>query len=209
MMTTTRTAPHETTGRRRGFRTVDVTVTVTIGIAMGVVFLGLNYLYYPIDSITAAFAPAAGILAGVWFLPAILAGVIVRRPGAALLAELIASFVEMLIGNQWGYTTMISGLAQGLGVEIGLALLAYRRFGIGALALAGAVAAGLEWVYEAFATSALSWALSWKLVYLALMALSGAVISPLVCLPLARLLARTGVLSAFPIGRERAARDLV
>lgn len=207
-MTTTHRAPREGT-RRRGWRTVDVMVTVTIGVAMGVVFLGLNYLYYPINSITAAFAPAAGVLAGVWFLPAILAGVIVRKPGAAVLAELVAAFVEMALGAQWGYTTMISGLAQGLGVELGLALLAYRRFGMGALALAGAAAAGLEWVYEAFATSAVAWAPSWKLAYLVIMAASGAVLSPLIGLPLARVLARTGVLDAFEIGRERSSRELV
>lgn len=194
---------------RRIWRTIDLLVTVTIGVAMGVVFLGLSYAYYPIEPLTAAFAPASGLLAGLWFLPAILAGLIVRKPGAALLAELIAAFVEMMLGGQWGWTTMISGLAQGLGVELGLALFAYRRSGVLALAVAGACASAIEWVYEAFGTSAMEWAMDWKLAYLAIMVVSGVVLSPLLCLPLARLLARTGVLDAFPIGRERAARELV
>lgn len=194
---------------RRSWRTIDLLVTVTIGVAMGVVFLGLSYLYYAIDPLTAAFAPASGVLAGMWFLPAILAGLIVRKPGAALLSELIAAFVEMAAGGQWGFTTMISGLVQGVGVELGLALFAYRRSGVVALAVAGACASALEWVYEAFGTSALEWAMDWKLAYLAIMIVSGMVLSPLICLPLARLLARTGVLDAFPIGRERAARELV
>lgn len=208
-MTTMQETPRETLPSRRGWRTIDVMVTVTIGLALGVAFLGLSYLYLLIDPLTAAFAPSAGVLAGLWFVPAVLAGVIVRRPGAALLAELIAAFVEMALGGQWGYTTMISGLLQGLGVEIGLLLLARRRAGIGAVALAGAAAAALEWVYEAFGTGAVEWSMTWKLVYLAIMVASGVVLSPLLGLGLARLLAATGVLNAFPVGRERSARDLV
>lgn len=209
-MTTTQHTPGVAPARpRRSWRTLDVMVSVMIGVVFGVAFLGLGLLYTVIGPVTAAFAPSAGLLAGLWFLPAILAGVIVRRPGAALLAELVAAFVEMAAGSQWGYTTMISGLAQGLGAELGFALLAYRRFGIGAAALAGIGAAGLEWVYEAFVTGSVEWSAAWKLAYLAIMALSGAVLSPLLGLGLARLLAATGVLNPFAIGRERAARDLV
>lgn len=192
------------TGQRaKGWRTVDVMVTVVIGVAVGVAFLGLSYLYFFIDPLVAAFKPASGLLAGIWFLPAILAGAIVRRPGAALLAELVASFVEMITGGQWGYTTMISGLAQGLGVEVGLAIFGYRRFGWGALAVAGMLASGFEWVYEVTAASAAQYSAAWKAAYLGLMALSGAVISPLVGVPLTRLLARTGVLGSFEAGRRR------
>lgn len=203
------TAPPEGGAARRSWRTIDLLVTVTIGVVMGVVFMGLSYLYYAIDPLTAVFAPASGVLAGLWFLPAILAGLIVRKPGAALLAELLAAFVEMILGGQWGFTTLISGLAQGLGVEIGFALFAYRRAGIAIVAVAGACASVLEWIYEAFGTSALEWSMGWKLIYLLIMVASGTILSPLVCVPLARLLARTGVLDAFPIGRRRAARDLV
>lgn len=209
-MTTTQKTPRDTaTTPRRRWRTIDVMVTVTIGLALGVAFLGLSYLYLLIDPLTAVFAPSAGILAALWFLPAVLAGVIVRRPGAALLAELIAAFVEMALGGQWGYTTMISGLAQGLGVEIGFALVAWRRAGIGTVALAGMAAAALEWAYEAFGTGATEWSMTWKLIYLGIMLVSGAILSPVLGLGLARALAATGVLSAFPIGRGRSAEGAV
>ena len=189
---------------RRGWRTIDVMVTVTIGIAMGIVFMGLNYLYYPLDPLFKTFTPMQGILAGLWFLPAILAGVIVRKPGAALVAEILAACVEMSV-SQWGMSTMLSALFQGLGAEIGFAVFAYRRFGFVPAAVAGIGAAVLEWGFE-IVYSYGTWALDWKLIYLTIMAASGAVIAALVCVPLAKALAATGVLSSFRIGREHAER---
>lgn len=194
---------------RRGWRTIDLMVTVTIGVVFGVAFLGLSYLYYPLTPLGTAFPPGLGVLAGLWFVPAVLAGAIVRKPGAALLAELLAAFVEMLLGGQWGYTTMISGFAQGIGVELGFLAFGYRRFGIAAIALAGAGGSAVEWVYEAFATSSVEWSMSWKLAYLVIMVISGAVLNTLICLPLSRLLARAGVLGAFDAGREHAQRSRV
>ena len=54
---------------------------------------------------------------------------IIRKPGAALFVELVAGFVSMALGNQWGWETMYSALAQGLGAELVFAIFAYRRFG--------------------------------------------------------------------------------
>lgn len=186
----------------RRWRTVDVMVTVAIGIAFGFVFLGLNYLYYPLNAAMTAFPPVGGVLGGLWFLPAVIAGLIIRKPGAAVLAELLAAFVEMIFGGQWGWTTMLSGLVQGGGVEVGFALLAYRRFGIGAAALAGSVAAVFEWVYEAFFTSSAAWSLLWKLIYLVIMVGSGAIVCTLISVLLVRALAATGAINAFGPGRE-------
>ena len=78
------------------FRTVDLLVTVVIGAAFGVAFLGYGQLYALIGPLTTAFKPSEGLLAGIWFLPAVLAALIVRKPGAALLAEMIAAVLSML-----------------------------------------------------------------------------------------------------------------
>src|SRR5690606_15675772 len=83
------------------YRTVDLLVTVLIGAAFGVAFLGYGQLYTLIGPLTAAFKPAEGLLAGIWFLPAVLAALLVRRPGAALLAGLLAAVMSMLLGSQW------------------------------------------------------------------------------------------------------------
>lgn len=191
---------------RRSWRTIDLMVAITIGVVLGVAFRGLALLYLPLDPVFAAFKPAQGILAGLWFLPAILAAIIVRKPGAALVAEMIAATVEALLGGHWGYTTLVSGLAQGIGAEIGFALFAYRRFGIVPVMVAGIAAAGLEWLYEILYSYG-EWSAAWKGIYLLIMAASGAVLSAVICMPLARALAATGVLSSFRIGRESAERS--
>ena len=63
-------------------------------------------------------------------------------------AELIAACVEALLGSSWGVSTVVSGVLQGLGAEIGFAPAAYASFGIGAAMLAGAIASPMEVVYE-------------------------------------------------------------
>lgn len=184
------------------FRTIDLLVTVAIGAAFGVAFLGYGAFYSLIGPLTAAFKPAEGLLAGIWFLPAILAALIVRKPGAALLAELIAASLETLLGGQWGWGTVVSGLLQGGGVELGFALFAYRRFTLPVAMLAGVIAAGLEWVYERFAYyPEMSW--PFALIMLAFFLVSGAVLAGVLGRAATRALAATGALDALPAGRDR------
>ena len=147
------------------YRTVDLLVTVLIGAAFGVAFLGYGQLYTLIGPLTTAFKPAEGILGGIWFLPAMLAALIVRKPGAAIGAEMIAAVMSMLLGSQWGWGTAISGLMQGGGVELAFLLTRYRRFTLPVAILGGLLAAVFEWGYEKFAYyQEMSWSLDRKSV---------------------------------------------
>lgn len=185
------------------FRTVDLLVTVTIGAAFGVAFLGYGQLYTLIGPLTAAFKPAEGLLAGIWFLPALLAALIVRKPGAALLAEMIAAVLSMLLGSQWGWGTAISGLMQGGGVELAFLLFRYRRFTLPVAILGGLFSAVLEWGWEKFAYyQEMSWAFSFAM--LGFFLLSGTLLCGVLGWAATRALAATGALDAMPVGRERA-----
>ena len=108
----------------------------------------------------------------------------------------------MLPGTEWGATVLIAGILQGLGAELGFAIFRYRSWGVAAAVTAGALSAPLEWVYE-ITTWFADWGLEWKLVYLPMMVLSGAVIAGLGGLALVRALAGAGALDAFPPGQER------
>ncbi|MGO1683663.1 MAG: ECF transporter S component [Brachybacterium sp.] len=185
------------------FRTVDLLVTVTIGAAFGVAFLGYGQLYTLIGPLTAAFKPAEGLLAGIWFLPAVLAALIVRKPGAALLAEMIAAVLSMLLGSQWGWGTAISGLMQGGGVELAFLAFRYRRFTLPVAMLGGMLSALLEWGWEKFAYyQEMSWTYSFAM--LGFFLLSGALLCGVLGWAASRALAATGALDAMPAGRERA-----
>ena len=84
--------------------------------------------------------PRRGIFAGPWFIAGVVGGLVVRRPGAALLCEVIAALVSMIPGTKWGATVLVSGIVQGLGAELAFALFGYRVFGLVAAVLAGALA---------------------------------------------------------------------
>lgn len=186
---------------RAPWRVVDIVVAAVLGVAGGLVFAAWNVAWTPLSSALAFFPPASAVLVGVWLLPGVLGGLVVRRPGAAVFVETVAAVVSALIGNQWGISTVYYGLLQGLGAEVVLALLLYRRFGIGAAAGAGAGAglvsglldtvvinAGLSPVYQA--------------AYVALAVLSGAVVAGGGAWALTRALAGTGALAPLASGRD-------
>ncbi len=131
----------------------------------------------------------------------VVGGLVVRRPGAALACEVIAALVEMIPGNQWGFTSLISGILQGAGAEIAFLVLGYGAFGIGAALLAGALSAPLEAVYEWFVYWT-DWGMAYKVVYGLILTVSGAVIAGGVGWALTKALAKAGALNAFPPGQE-------
>ncbi len=195
-------------GGRLSYRIVDIVTVAMLGVAVGVAFWGWDQLYAVLSAATNVFPPSSGLLAGPWLLGGIVGGLVVRKPGAALLCELIAANVEYILGNQWGGGVLVSGILQGLGVEIVLAVFLYKRFGIVVVALAGALAGSLESVYEWYAYYP-DWDFGYRLVYLVLFAVSGAIVAGVGGWALVRSLAATGALDAFPAGREHHERSAV
>src|SRR5689334_7475103 len=78
------------------WRTVDIVVTAVLGVAFGVVFWAWNLLWAATGTAFTAFPPAQAFMYGVWLLPAVVAPMIVRKPGAAIFAETIAAIVSAL-----------------------------------------------------------------------------------------------------------------
>ncbi|MFW5471353.1 ECF transporter S component [Knoellia sp. CPCC 206435] len=185
-----------------GWRTVDILTIAFLGAALGIAFWGWGVFYTgPLSAITFGFAPLGGLFAGPWFLAGVVGGLVVRRPGAALFCEVVAALVSMVPGTEWGATTLVSGIVQGLGTELAFALLGYRAFGIAAAVLAGALAGPFAATYESF-TWIQDWSLAWKLAYAGVLALSGAVVAGAGGWLLTRALAAAGALNAFPPGQE-------
>ena len=184
------------------WRTVDIIVTAVLGVAFGVVFWAWNLLWAATGAAFTAFPPAQALLYGVWLLPAVIAPLIIRKPGAAIFAETIAAVVSALLGAQWGAQVVVYGLLEGLAGEIGYAVFRYRRFGwlqatLSAIA-AGAAAAVLDLVYWYPV-----WSAGWKLTYVLVVVGSTVVVCGIGGMALVRALARTGALSSFAAGRTR------
>lgn len=189
---------------RHSWRVIDIVTAAVLGIACGLIFWVWNLIGYAgftaLDTLTPGFG---GLVVGTWLLGGVLGGLIIRKPGAAVLVELIAAIVSAVLGNQWGITTLYSGIAQGLGAELIFAAFAYRRFTLPVAALAGAGAGIAAVVLELFTSANLARSLEFNLIYLACVVVSGIVLAGILGHVVVRALARTGVLDRFGPGREQ------
>lgn len=203
--TSVSSSSERTTTRNLRWRVVDIVVAAVLGVALGLVFWGWNTIGYAwflaADGLTPGFG---GIAVGIWLLGGVVGGLVIRKPGAALVVEVVAAIVSMMIGNVWGVSTVLSGLVQGLGAELIFALFFYRRFGVAVAALAGVGAAVAAWIFELFYGSSpnILKGLEFNAIYLGTLIVSGAVLAGVVGWLLVRALAATGALSRFAAGRE-------
>lgn len=203
----TSTSPSPTrTGFRRitwRWRVVDIVVASVLGVAASLIFFAWNNLYDGITAPLGLLLPGSqALLYGVWLFAAVLGGLIIRKPGAALFTELVAATVSALLGAQWGgFATIEAGLVQGLGAELVFLLFAYSSWRVWVAMLAGA-GAGAAMAINDLVLYYVAVDGGFKVVYAISAVISGALIAGLGSWLIARGLARTGVLSRFASGRE-------
>ncbi|ROP64534.1 ECF transporter S component [Curtobacterium sp. ZW137] len=204
---TVRTTPTSAAPKRSlRWRVVDIVVASVLAVAVGVVFKLWEFGYEPLSAAVALLLPGTqALFGGVWLLAGPIVALVVRKPGAALFAEIVAASVEALLGTQWGWSTLEAGLVQGLGAEIVLALFLYRVYRLPVVVLAGA-AAGLAMGINDSVLWYAGYDAAFKTVYIVSGTISGAVIAGIGSWLIVRALARTGVLSSFAVGREHTRR---
>lgn len=186
---------------RPRWRVVDIVVASVLGVAGGFLFVAWNAGWEPLSRTLTAFPPASAAFVGVWLIPAVLGGLVVRRPGAAVYTELVAATVSALVGNQWGFATVWYGLLEGLGAEVVFALVLYRRWGLPVALGAGAAAGAVVGVLDSFVYYP-EFSTAYKAAYLGLAVLSGLVIAGLGAWALTRALGATGALAPLASGRD-------
>lgn len=187
---------------QRGWRVVDIIVAAVLGVAVGLIFWGWNGPgYAAFESVDATLPGLGGLMAGVWLLGGPLGGLVVRKPGAAVMVEVLAAVVEMALGNIWGWSTLYEGIVQGLAAELVFAIFRYKKWNLSVAMLAGAAAGVGAWLYE-FVSGNHTKNMSFNLTYLASLAVSGAILAGLLAWLLTRALAGTGALDRFASGRE-------
>ena len=189
-------------GRDRGWRTVDILVAAAVAVAFGVAFLAWNALAVATTPAFAFLPPAQAILNGLWLLPAVLVGLIVRLPGAAFFGGFVAAVVSVLLGSVYGVDALVSGLVQGAGAEIGFAIGLYRRWSLPFAMLSGALSGLAATLHDVPIYYIDAGADVW-LVYGIASVASGAIVAGLGAWLLVRALVRTGVLRDFAVGRDQ------
>jgi energy-coupling factor transport system permease protein len=185
------------------WRTVDIVVTAVLGVAFGVVFWAWNLVFGVLAEPLDFFPPLSAVLNGVYLMPGVVAGLLVRKPGASTFASTLAAAVSLLMGSPYGGIIVVYGLVQGLGAELGFLLTRYRRFGWGTAVLAGATAGLSTALLDVSLYYSELGLLTYQVPYTVFTVLSSVLLAGVVGLLLVRAMARTGALGAFAAGRER------
>lgn len=136
-----------TTAGNKRLKLTDILVTIVIAVVFGVIYKIWGPTY---DLMKPFGVHAEQMIYGMWFMAGTFAFVIIRKPGVAILAEVAASTVSAFLGSEWGMSTLVYGLLQGLGAEIFFAAFLYRKTNlfVTCLAAIGAAAASLLLDYQ-------------------------------------------------------------
>jgi energy-coupling factor transport system substrate-specific component len=187
-------------GVQSAWRTQDYVLLAVLAVVFGAIYWWWLQPYLWI----APLAAQAGqeFVFGMWFVGGLLGGYVIRRPGAAFLAETLAALAEVLLGAPAGPILVVTGLMQAVGPELAFAATRYQRWDWRVMLLAGAAAAlvALPWNWFRLGYFALAPGL---LLLLLLVRLASGALSGALAKLLGDWLAATGALTAFAIGRER------
>lgn len=105
----------------------DVIFLAIIAIFFGVIYQLWSFAYYAIAA-TPLKPYANDLTIGVWLMAGPLAGVLLKRIGATVIAEILAAAVEMMLFSSWGAANLIAGFVQGIGNELGFAMTGYKNW---------------------------------------------------------------------------------
>ncbi len=177
----------------------DIVLTAIFSALSGAIYLGWDFLF---KAVPVANPVAAAAFNGLWWIAGGIVPYVIRRPGAALLAESIGGFVEFALGSPYGIQAFTIGIAQGLGIEMGFMLGRYRRYSPLWVMFSCALGGIGNYVYSYFYYGVNQYTAAIQLGYIVVTMLSGAVLAGLLSWLIARALGRTGVLNNFQGGRD-------
>lgn len=177
----------------------EAILTVVIAILCGILYT----VWIPVYEFVNAFSGFLGdFISPVWCIAGIIAGYIIRKPGVALFAEFAAAALEMIAGGEYGLSTVLSGILQGLGAELVFMATGYKKWTLSVLMLAsvGSIIGG-------YIVNYLFWGYGERTLFIQVSSITSSIIGSLfVCGWLGQwmsdLLAKTGALNSYAIVRD-------
>ena len=192
-----RIIPNEKKGLAK-WTTRDLLVMAVICIVFAALLTGAMYLFVMFIMPLGPLAVHIGF--GIWLMPPIFIVYILRRPGAALLAELLIAIISIPFSPA-GWMTLIAVLTRGIPIELVFLTTRYRNYRLSLLMIAGIipglVGTALGWM--PFGINLLS--IEMQIAIVAATIVSGAA-GGWVAKALAGAVAKTGVLSSYAVGQE-------
>jgi len=194
----------------KNWKLKDVLLISISAVLFGVIYLGCTYaggllygLLTPAGMGSLGYEPFYGI----YFMAGAFGVYVMRKPGTGLVAELLAAVLECLYGNYFGPIIILSGLVQGLGFELVIALKRYRKFDRFTMTECAVVCSVLTMVYNLFISGYNKIAVPVLVLMLAVRIVSAIVFDAFVTPLLVNGLVKAGVLRGYAAA-EGAAVDL-
>ncbi len=190
-----------TAAQSRSLTIFEIVLTLVLAVALGVAFWGWTFVY----DLAKPFLKVAGLsysVAGFWILASILVPYIVRKPGVALMASIMAAFIESLL-THWGLMSVVWGLVQGLGAEIVFLSFFYKRWNLPVLLLAAAVSAFFSYALDYFYYDYRSLTAGFNILQLSSYIISALFFAGILSYMLGRRLVKLGILDQFLIAKDQ------
>lgn len=181
----------------------ETLIVAVLGAVFGVLYLGWVQVWLILQAVFGALT--MDVVMGFWFVVSIIAAAIIRKPGVALVSEVLAAAVQVLMGSPAGLLLLLTGFVQGAGAEAVFAATRYRRWNLPVLMAAGVGAALASFAYTWVRFDYGSLAPGLLVAMFLLRCASGALLGGLLGHVIAQALLRTGVLSGLRIDRDRRA----
>ena len=185
------------------FTLMEIVIMAIIGVVNGVLgtpnaMLGRLFMTF---SGSYGFLAFAAICGG-FYISGPLCGYIIRKPGAATLAETMNGVAQVLSGNPNGVMVLGAGFLQGFMSDLGFAFFGYKRWTVSVLALSGALAPLLQQIPEVYFFGVGDMGLGYNLLALAIRMVSGALYAIVLVKPIAHGLGKAGVLRGTALWSE-------
>lgn len=178
----------------------EVVVLALIAVVMGVVSLGIDFIYTPI---TTALGPIGGaIIYGLYLVSALLPMYIVRKPFSGIVGSFFTGLVNLLLGSPYGINIIVAALLQGLGVELGVLTGKYEKFDLKRMGLGSVLAMILVTIrdYFVFGFGELG---SMMPLIIVIRIFSSIILGASLSIVIGNALTKTGALSGFEISKQQ------
>lgn len=98
---------------QRAWTLRETLIIAVLGAVFGVLYLGWVQVWLVLQAL---FGPVTmDVVMGFWFIVSIIAAAIIRKPGVAIVSEVMAAAVQILMGSPAGLLLLLTGLVQGAG----------------------------------------------------------------------------------------------
>lgn len=185
---------------KKGLQINEIILTFVLSGIIGILFWVWTFVWYLFSPLLKSVG-ANYLLVGFWMVGGLIPAFIIQKPGVALIGEIFAAFIELLI-TQWGLTAILWGVVQGIAAEFVFLIFSYKKWNFFTVELAGLLSTLSSYILDFFYSKYSS--LSTKIIIIQIIcaAISGLILAGGLTYYLTKALKNTGILSRYAIGKK-------